>query len=51
MKTKNKYLVIIPARKNSKGLQNKNKLIFNKKPLFYWPIIAANNSKFINKGK
>ena len=49
MKTKNKFLAIIPARKNSKGLKNKNKLLFNGKPLFYWPILAATNSKFIDR--
>lgn len=42
-------LAIIPARKNSKGLKHKNKLNFDNKPLFYWPIIAAINSKIFDK--
>ena len=40
-----KTLIIIPARKGSKGLKNKNKKIFNGKPLYQWPIIAAIDSK------
>lgn len=31
-------LVIIPARKNSKRLKNKNIKLFYGKPIFYWPI-------------
>ena len=42
-------LAIIPARKNSRGLKNKNKLIFDGKPLFYWPIIAAIKSDIFDK--
>ena len=36
-----KFLAIIPARKNSKGIKNKNLKKFNKKPLIYWTIQAA----------
>ena len=49
MINKHKVLAIIPARKNSKGLKNKNKLKFNKKPLFFWPLNAAIKSKYIDK--
>ncbi len=44
-----KFLAIIPARKNSKGLKNKNKLTFHGKPLFYWPIIESIKSKVFDK--
>ena len=40
---------IIPARKNSKRLKNKNLLKINSKPLIYWSIQAALNSKYIDK--
>ena len=40
---------IITARKNSKGIKNKNLKIINGKPLIYYPIRAAINSKFIDK--
>jgi N-acylneuraminate cytidylyltransferase/CMP-N,N'-diacetyllegionaminic acid synthase len=42
-------LAIIPARKNSIGLKNKNKLIFDGKPLFFWPILAALKSGVFDK--
>ena len=44
-----KVLCIIPARKGSKGLINKNIKIFNKKPLIYWTINEANKSKYIDR--
>ena len=40
-----KILCIIPARKNSQGLKNKNIKEINGKPLIYWPIKAAKNVK------
>ena len=43
-----KILCIIPARKGSVGLKNKNIKPINKKPLIYWPIKAALKSKFID---
>ena len=44
-----KVLCIIPARKGSKGLKNKNIKIFNKKPLIYWTIKEAIKSKYIDR--
>ena len=44
-----KILAIIPARKDSKGLKNKNIKIFNGKPLICWTIEAAVKSKLIDK--
>jgi len=38
-------IAIIPARKNSKRIKNKNIKIFNKKPIIYWSIKAAIKSK------
>ena len=43
-----RILAIILARKGSKGLKNKNIKILNDKPLIYWPISAAKNSKYID---
>jgi N-acylneuraminate cytidylyltransferase/CMP-N,N'-diacetyllegionaminic acid synthase len=43
-----KILCIIPARKNSRGLKNKNIKIVNNKPLIGWSISAALNSKYID---
>ena len=43
-----RILAIILARKGSKGLKNKNIKILNDKPLIYWPINAAKNSKYID---
>ena len=40
-----KYLAIIPARKWSKNLNNKNLRKFNNKPLVYWTIKSALKSK------
>jgi N-acylneuraminate cytidylyltransferase/CMP-N,N'-diacetyllegionaminic acid synthase len=42
-------LCIIPARGGSKGLKNKNILPFNGKPLIYYTIQSALNSKKITK--
>lgn len=44
-----KFLCLIPARKNSKGIKNKNFKIFNKKPLIYWTIKIAKQCKYINR--
>jgi CMP-N,N'-diacetyllegionaminic acid synthase len=44
-----KFLAIIPARKNSKGIKNKNIKKFNGKPLIYWTIQAAKNSNCFDK--
>lgn len=43
-----KILGIITARKQSKGLKNKNLLKLNGYPLIYWPIKAFKNSKYID---
>ena len=42
-------LAIVPARKGSKGLPNKNIKLINNIPLIGYPIIAAKNSKYIDK--
>lgn len=42
-------IAIIPCRKNSKEVKNKNIKIFNKKPLLYWTIKAAKSSNLISK--
>ena len=44
-----KYLAIIPARKGSKRLKNKNIKKFNNKPLIYWTIQSALKSKCFDK--
>jgi len=44
-----KYLAIIPARKGSKILKNKNFKKFNNKPLVYWTINSALKSKCFDK--
>jgi CMP-N-acetylneuraminic acid synthetase len=41
-------LCIIPARKGSKGIPNKNIKMYNEKPLIYWSIKCALNSKYYN---
>ena len=43
-----KILCIITARKNSKGIKNKNLQKINNKELIFYPIKAALNSKLIN---
>ncbi len=45
----NKILAIIPARKGSKRIPKKNLRKFNGKPLIYWSIKAAVESKYIDK--
>ena len=40
---------IIPARKGSKGIKDKNIVKINKKPLIQYSIDTAKKSKFINK--
>tara|TARA_B100000965_G_scaffold406839_1_gene449452 strand:- start:20604 stop:21299 length:696 start_codon:yes stop_codon:yes gene_type:complete len=44
-----KFLAIIPARKGSKTIKNKNLIKFNKKPLIYWTIKSAVESKCFDK--
>tara|TARA_B100000963_G_scaffold361112_1_gene394906 strand:- start:5639 stop:6337 length:699 start_codon:yes stop_codon:yes gene_type:complete len=44
-----KFLAIIPARKNSKSVKNKNFINFCSKPLIYWTIDAAMKSKNLNQ--
>ncbi len=44
-----KILCVIPARKNSKGLKNKNIIKINNKPLIYFPIKSAKKSKYIDR--
>ena len=46
-KIDNNFLCIIPARKGSKGLKNKNIKILNGKPLIAWSIITAKKSKYL----
>jgi len=46
---KKKILAIIPARSGSKGLKNKNIKLLKKKPLIYWTILRASQSKFIDR--
>ena len=41
-----KYLTIIPARKNSKRLKNKNLKLFFNKPLINFTFNLAKNKKF-----
>lgn len=44
-----KICCIITARKNSKGLKKKNFRKINGKPIFFYPIRAAKQSKYIDK--
>jgi len=44
-----RVLAIIPARGGSKGIPGKNIKKINGKPLLYYTIKAALNSKFISK--
>ena len=46
---KKKILCVIPARKGSKGLKNKNFLIFDKNPLIYYPLLVSTKIKKIDK--
>ncbi len=41
-------IAVIPARSGSKGIKNKNLYKINNRPLIYYTIIAAKNSKFID---
>lgn len=45
----NRVLAIVPARKGSKGLPLKNVRPLEGHPLLAWPIMAANNSSYIDK--
>lgn len=49
MYKKKKIFCIILARKNSKGIKNKNLTIINNKHLIQYPIIAAKKSKHIDE--
>ena len=42
-------VALIPARAGSKGIKDKNKKLFNSKPLIYWTIKQAKESKYIDK--
>ena len=42
-------IAIIPARKNSQRINNKNIKIFNGKPIIYWSIKAAKRSKLFEE--
>lgn len=44
-----KILALIPARGGSKGIPRKNLKLFRNKPLIYWSIKQALESKFINR--
>lgn len=44
-----KIVALIPARGGSKGIKNKNLILFKKKPLIYWSIKAALKSKYIDE--
>ena len=39
-----KFLALIPARKESKGIKNKNFKKFNSKPLIWWTIKSSKKS-------
>ena len=42
-------VAIIPARKNSKRIKNKNIKMFNKKPMIYWAISKLKKSRMFDK--
>lgn len=46
---KNFFIGLIPARKGSKGLKNKNMLLLNKKPLVQYTFEAANHSSHLDQ--
>tara|TARA_B100000902_G_C27322131_1_gene925432 strand:+ start:6549 stop:7259 length:711 start_codon:yes stop_codon:yes gene_type:complete len=48
-KSTNNYLGICVARKNSKGLKNKNIITINSRPCSYWTLLAAKKSKYLSK--
>ena len=47
--SKSKIIAIIPARKNSKRIKNKNIVSFNGKPMIFWTINAALESKLFDR--
>tara|TARA_B100001173_G_C15891861_1_gene505976 strand:+ start:42 stop:713 length:672 start_codon:yes stop_codon:yes gene_type:complete len=49
MYKKQKILALIPARKGSKAIRNKNSKLFKKKPLISWSISSALKSKYIDE--
>lgn len=49
MKNNKKILAVIPARGGSKGVPRKNIKLINGKPLLVWSVLAAKNSKYIDK--
>ena len=49
MQVHKKVIAIIPARKNSKRVKNKNIIDFNGKPMIYWTIKAARESKIFDR--
>ena len=44
-----KLLAIIPARAGSKGIKNKNRIIFFGKPLIHWTIIESLKCTYLDK--
>ena len=42
-------IALIPARGGSKGIPRKNIKLFNSKPLIFWTIKAAIESKFVDR--
>lgn len=42
-------IAIIPARAGSKRIKNKNIKLFNKRPIIYWSILAAIQSKLFSR--
>ena len=44
----NRVICVIPARKGSTRIKNKNIINFYKKPLIYWSILSAKKSKYID---
>ena len=49
MTSKYLFIGLIPARKGSKGLKNKNMLLLNKKPLVQHTFEAAKSSSYIDE--
>ena len=46
---KNEFWALIPARKGSKSIKNKNLLKLNKMPLIGYSLISAKKNKLIKK--
>lgn len=44
-----RVIAVIPARSGSKGLPRKNIKVLHGRPLLGWPILAAKNSKYVDK--